>query len=393
MNFIPVVRFVHDLTLAAFPFLASMGASESSRDRRIWLRVASDHFVASNPSDPEAIEQFAQAMAARLDAADAVTRLEIARKLAPCAQTPSRLLALFESVDSEAGDFILQHAVAYDHRALARAIARGNRRAVAVAKRKKLDPYLVSILAEQENIDVLVALAANDSAPLEGATLARLLRQARRQTEEANDRRLADALLQRRPLRPEIAALFLLAEPNQRVEILLAVQRTRLGRPIGPLPTVEPTMLHEMELAAVARRPDRFVTILAEALDCELGLAQRIVDDPSGEPLAVALAALGAANEVLVRVLISNDLSSGASYRQIRALARLNNALNRNAAMLVIEALRGEPLTRRRDQTAADALASSVHLRVPLARLTSVAASSERLPATPAEIQERVLVR
>ena len=92
---------MHDLTLGAFPFLTSLAASESPRDRRIWLRVASDHFVASQASDPEAIERFAEAMAPRLNTADALTRLEIARKLAPCAQTPRKLLALFESFDSE----------------------------------------------------------------------------------------------------------------------------------------------------------------------------------------------------------------------------------------------------------------------------------------------------
>ncbi len=267
---------MHDLTLAAFPFLASLAASESARDRRIWLRVASDHFVQSRPSDPEAIERFADAMASRLNAADAVTRLEIARKLAPCGQTPLRLLSLFESVDSEAGDYVLQHAVAYNHRVLAQAVARGNRRPIAVARRRKLDPRLVGILAEQDDIDVLVALAGNDSAPLEGATLAHLLRLARRQAEEESDHRLADALLQRRPVRPENAALFLSAKPNQRVEILLAVQRTQLGRPPGSLLAAGPNKLDEMELAAVARQPDRFVVILAEALDCELGLAQRI---------------------------------------------------------------------------------------------------------------------
>ena len=100
--------------------------------------------------------------------------------------------------------------------------------------------------------------------------------------------------------------------------------------------------LDELEQAAVARRPERFVVLLEEALGCSRQLAGAIVEDSTGEPLAVALAALGAANEVLVRILISNDLQTGASYQRIRALARLNNALNRNAATMVIAALRDE---------------------------------------------------
>lgn len=341
--------------------------------------MASDHFVASQSKDPEAIGRFAGAMASRLEAADAVTRLEIARKLAPCPRTPAVLLELFESVDSEASDFMLQHAVAYSQSALAQAVARGNRRAIAIAKRKGLDPSLVAVLAEHDDTDVRAALAANNSAPLEGVTLARLIWQARRQTEEAGDRRLADALLERRPVRPENAALFLSAKPSQRVEILLAVQRAQLGRPTSLLLALQPKKVDELEQAAVARQPARFLASLAEALGCELGLAQRIIDDPSGEPLAVALTALGAANEVLVRVLISNDLSAGASYQRIRALARLNNALNRNAAMLVIAALRGEPLTHRHDRLV-DGLASTAVSRPP---------SAARQPTRPARLHER----
>ena len=346
---------MHDLTLGAFPFLTSLAASESPRDRRIWLRVASDHFVASRASDPEAIEQFTEAMATRLNAADALTRLEIARKFAPCAQTPRKLLALFESIDSEAGDYVLQHAVAYDDDALKQAVGRSERRAVAVAKRERLNPSLVSILAEHNEAEVVAALAANDSARLEGPTLALLLRRARAEAEQSGDRRLVDALLGRRPMRTENAALFLSATPDQRVEILLAAQRAQLGRPASSIFAVERARLHELELAAVARQPDRFVALLAETLDCDLNLARRIVDDPSGEPLAVALAALGAANEIVVRVLISTDLSAGASYRRIRALARLNSALNRNAAMLVITGLRGETSAKRRPQPPAEA--------------------------------------
>jgi len=47
-----------------------------------------------------------------------------------------------------------------------------------------------------------------------------------------------------------------------------------------------------------------------------------------------------------VRILISNDLLAGASYQRVRALARLNNALDRNAAMMVVAALRDEPVAR-----------------------------------------------
>ena len=387
-----MVSSVHDLTLAAFPFLASLSTSESAKDRRIWLRVASDHFVAADPSDREAVELFTDAMTSRLNAADAGTRLEIARKLAPSARTPARLLALFESVESEAGDFILQHAVAFNHSDLAQAISRSKRRATVVAKRTDLSPQLVNILAEQDDTDILVTLAGNASAPLEGATLMRLLRRARKQAEDQGDRRLAEALLERRPVRSENAVLFLTANPGQRVEILLAAQRTQLGRPAGSPTAADQTALDELERLAVARQPDRFLALLAQSLNCSENLARRIVDDSSGEPLAIALTALGAANEVLVRVLISNDLLVGSRFQRIRALANLNNALDRNAAILVIEALRDEPLHRRRQLPIDSAVASSSSRGAP-ARQTPVMPSSTRLPGAPSKAPERIVAR
>ncbi len=344
---------MRDLTLQDFPFLTSLAASESARDRRIWLRVASDHFVATDPDDPAAIERFADVMAAQLAAADPATRLEIAQKLARSRRTPIRLLASLEASGPEVSDYVLAHAAAYTGPDLAEAVARGARQAIAVARREDLDARLVSLLASHDDVEVLVALARNSNAPLEPGTLVPLLRRARA-IGDHGDTRLAEALLDRRPVRAEAALLFLLASPDQRVAILLAAQRMQLGRaPRSPL-AATPAVLDELEMAAVARQPARFVAALAQALDCEPDLAQAIVDDASGEPLAVALAALGAANDVIVRVLISNDLMAGAAYERIRTLARLQNALDPNAATMVVAALRDGAVMRRRRQPLAD---------------------------------------
>lgn len=371
---------MRDLTLKEFPFLSSLAASESARDRRIWLRVAADHFVAAEPDDAEAIETFADLMASQLEAADPATRLEIARKLSASGRTPLRLLASLETMDPEVSEVVLEHAVAYSDRDLAEAVARGSRQAIAVARRRILSATLINLLASRDDVEVLIALALNRFAQLDSATLAHCLRRAR-SLAEGGDLRLAEALLERRPVRPEYALLFMFARPDQRVEILLAAQRVQLGRAPRSYPQSNPAVLEELELAAVARRPDRFVALLAEALDCEPSLAQAIVDDASGEPLAIALASLGAANEVLVRVLISNDLLAGATYQRIRALARLNNALDRNAATMVMAALRDGALARPRHQPLTDGRTPSEAPRAVPARGSGRARVTERMRA------------
>ncbi len=368
---------MRDLTLSDFPFLASLAGSANPSDRRIWLRVACDHFVAAAPAEPDAAARFVDAVSRQLDKADPSTVLEVARKLAPSPRTPPQLLAKFGSVSPEASDYVLEHGAAFTTTDLIGAIASGRRQAIAVAQRPDLDARLISALVARDEPEVLTALAINSRARLEGAILLRLLRRARMLAEDHGDQRLAELLLQRRPLPPESAVLFLLANPLQRVEILLAAQRAQLGRPPGQPATIAPEIVEELEQAAVARRPKQFVDVLGKALECDTALAERIADDPSGEPLAVAMAALGAPSDVLVRVLIATDLQDGEPYRRIGALARLNNALNRNAATAVVAALRGEPHARRQ-AAAAEALAPT---RAPALRGASRPASAPQRKA------------
>ncbi len=340
---------MRDLTLSDFPFVASLAESADPNDRRIWLRVACDHFVIADQVGPEAVERFADAILRQIEIAGLATALSVAQTLSPCPRTPVRLLQAFVRLSPETCDVVLEAGAAFSPADLLGAIEAGVRQAKAVARRQDLDGRVVSRLAASDDAEVLATLAANPRARLEGPVLPELVKRARALAEGGGDRRLAEALVRRRPLRPECAALFLVADPLERVEILLAAQRAELGRPLRAPASVATEIVAELELQAVARRPERFVEVLATALACDSALAKRIADDPSGEPLAVALAALGAPGDVLVRVLIASDLETGGdAYRRIRALARLNNALDRNAAITVMAALRGQPGGRRR---------------------------------------------
>ena len=71
-------------------------------------------------------------------------------------------------------------------------------------------------------------------------------------------------------------------------------------------------------------------------------------------------------------MLISNDLAAGASYQRIRALARLNNALDRNAATMIVAALRDGAIIQPKHQALADGRAPAEPSRaVPPQRMRS----------------------
>ena len=67
--------------------------------------MASDHFVAAEPDDPQAVATFIELMAEQLKGADPATRLEIVGKLALSAKTPLRLILKLEAMDPDLSDF------------------------------------------------------------------------------------------------------------------------------------------------------------------------------------------------------------------------------------------------------------------------------------------------
>ena len=353
-----------DLSPTDLPFLAALARSSLPADRLLWLRVATDYFLTRPFPTLAHGAEFAAALSEGLRRADDATRCAVARKLAPCAEAAD-VLATIESLGGEAALVVLQSVAVLPRERLLAAAAGDNARARAVARRHDLDGELVGALADHDEIEVLIALARNRRAPIDSRLYAALARRAKQRIDGALDRRLAVALLQRGPVGLEQAALFLEADSSRRAEIMTAAQRATLGGPRTPVQRRDASQaIARLERFALDAEPERFAGALAEALECSLELAKRIAGDSSGEPLAVALAALGAPDDVAVRVLTSRDLQDGADYRRVGALARLKDALNPAAAALVVTAMIGDSARpRARRQTVLDASASATPSR------------------------------
>jgi uncharacterized protein (DUF2336 family) len=327
-------------TLADLPFVAALRLSRDSRDLALWLRIASDVFVAEPSADDRAVAVFEREMVPLLQAADDQTRLDVARRLARGPSMPPALLGLFALFGGEAYRAILRRASNLTDATLLNACESSDAAAVAVASRPGIDRMLVDWLSHRHDIEILDALVRNLEAPLDSAALERIVRRAVECKALTGDSRLAASLLARAPLGVEHAQLFFCANSQQRLEILAAAQRLALGRPVqSAIEDEARNALDELETYAIARRPEQFVARLARALSCSEELALQIVEDSSGEALVVALSALGAPKEKLVRILASNDLLFGDSFGRISALARLKDALHPVAARQIIRAI------------------------------------------------------
>ena len=210
-------------------------------------------------------------------------------------------------------------------------------------------PAAVPARATGEEIDAvlrrgrteeLVALAVDRRARLRPEHVAALAPRAR-ELARRGDRRLADALLSREPIRLEAAALFLEATPEQRRAILLAAQRAELGRKGVAAPALDEEAARRLEFAAIAGDAGELAEVLGDALGVDSDLAERIAADPAGEPLAVTLVAIGAPRDLAVRVMTARDMREGEGFPRIHALARLSDRLSGAAARRVVSAFLG----------------------------------------------------
>ena len=93
-----------------------------------------------------------------------------------------------------------------------------------------------------------------------------------------------------------------------------------------------PERLARLETAAMQRNPAEFARLMRAPLGIAPTLADRIVQDSSGEPLVVAAKALGMSAAVLQRVLLFLNPAIGHSVARVYELADLFDALSPQAA-------------------------------------------------------------
>jgi len=363
----------------SLPFLSSLAAVENADSRRILLRITTDHFNSRQDHSPQQLANFEKIMLRQIAKSDPATRLVVARKIARHPLAPSRVLLAIEEMGGDGALWVLECAKLPRERLAAAAFGHQSR-ACALARRVDLDEELVAALSMRPEPEVALTIAGNLAAPIDASTFAALARRAERQ------KPLADALLARPSGEADPASLFLLASSEQRAAILAAAQRLELARPaVATNKARDEDAIARLERQALEREPELFVATLAALLGCARDLAERIATEPSGEPLAVALAALDAPQDVAVRILISGDLQSGAKYTRLGSLIRLGVGLNPAAARRVIAALIGAPKARRaQHQPVLDTNAAATPSRAAPVRDDALAGQSRQRFSTPA---------
>ncbi|OJU14904.1 MAG: DUF2336 domain-containing protein [Afipia sp. 62-7] len=184
-------------------------------------------------------------------------------------------------------------------------------------------------------------------------------------------------------MQPDDAAklidMFLAADSSHRAQIL----RGLLDAPLKPSTPVDPRRatraIAALEQIAVTADSAAFIAELADALILTSRVAEQIVNEPGGEPLACALKALDMPGESYQRVLLFLNPALGESVTKVYRLARLYETIEPRPALIMLAAWRGNAMATTRAKYRPALYDDERHRARP--------AAAQPRPATPSDTQ------
>jgi uncharacterized protein (DUF2336 family) len=290
------------------------------------VRVLTDLYVQKAVHTLEEEQHFTELVLRLIEGVDLATRAIVARKLASYPAAPQKVVERLARDMPEVAEPILRHSPRLSSVELLSMIAEfGPRYAAAIAERQPIRD------AGETSGEEETARSSREDGPV--------LTTAPSETPTPDTSSVTER-------EPRIGDLFFAATSAQRRLILVKLAEIAPRQDMAV--TGVPEATRRLEAAALERRPDAFVHELENALGISEELARRIVLDPSGEPLMVALRTLGVRSAVVARILLFLDPKIGQSVERVFDLAGLYDQLAPHAAIRLMTSLRELGLDRRR---------------------------------------------
>ena len=203
---------------------------------------------------------------------------------------------------------------------------------------------------ETQYVELALGLIAGADEPTRAAVAARLRNYAAAPVAVLHRLGVAPPAAEIRPVAPasdgnDLAELFFAASPDER-RLILANLDVAESPAVAPIRAAEQTV-SRLEAAALKRNAGDFIRTLEQALSIGHDLAERIVRDPSGEPLVIAAKSLAMPEPVLQRILLLLDPAIGQSVERVYGLAQLFEDITPQTAAHMVAIWRG-PAARPR---------------------------------------------
>jgi hypothetical protein len=305
------------------------------------VRVLTDLYLQKPAHTPEEERHYTELVLRFIDRVDVGTRKIVAAKLAHYASAPAAVVRRLARDVLEVAQPILEHSPRLTgSELLAIIVELGPQYAAVIARRLQIGQQ-AKVPAEPASVASASTAAARPShgggsgsapdadAPAPSESLSGA---AMRLAGLDSDLRLGD--------------LFLAAAPAERRLILSNLDGATDPRLSGST-AQSSDAVHRLETAALQRKPAEFMRALERALGISAQHAHRMAMDEGGEPLLVAAKALGMAPDVVLRILLFLNPVIGQSVTRVFDLAKLYDAMTREAALRLVASLRSASATRR----------------------------------------------
>ena len=329
-------------SLSGLGSLAEIGLRGGVDMRPTLVRVLTDLYVQKLRHTPEEERHYTELALRLLDSVDTPTRIAVATRLARHLAPPPRVIQyLVKDLPDVAA--ALRNPSALQQRSVPTATEPPPAAAVA-----EPSPAVAALPVMPSEIPIVpqpvAAPAAEPSAPVE----AELAEEPLEQVAISDSSSPLDAATA-----GELNELFFTANEQERRLILLNLHIAAPTSPGAVAVIRDPGIGVRLEAAALGHQREDFTKQLAEALRIPHEQARRIARDEHGEPLVIAVKALGIPRDVVYRLLMFVNPAVGHSVERVHALAMLFDEMTAPAAedmVAIWQALRGDTRSAAKHQ-------------------------------------------
>lgn len=143
-----------------------------------------------------------------------------------------------------------------------------------------------------------------------------------------------------------LSELFFAADPEERRLILTTIDFAPIAEAEPLAITGSADIVRRLEQAALLRNAGEFSQILGNCLNLAQDQARRLISDPTGETVVVAVKAIGMPADVLQRVLLFLNPVVGQSVQRVYNLSKLYEEISESAALRMIALWQDKQETR-----------------------------------------------
>lgn len=339
------------------------------RDPSALLHNLTELFVARDHVSRHDVLKYEELAGNLISSANEATLTYVAARLAGHSAAPAIVLDRLARSSRQSAIILSEHCIRLDPALLLELSTVTDPAVVAaIARRPALSGELAKVISRRKEPEILRSLAANPSVNISGNLQANLVGHAR------TDCELAEIVLARCEKPEQIEQLFLYANQEVKTRILEGIDNFNFSaEQIRRVKIASPVLTNWLVEAAQKGKWDRIAQELAKLTKFPASMAEAYVQHPSGDGLALLLAAGGVPSTLAVRIFLACAPAISHSCERIFSLSNIIDTTPAHAALAFLHRVSGQGSLRNLKMTAEPRAEQISRINVRAGRSQSIA--------------------